>query len=172
MDYPVPIRLLRYLDIPSAFALFHCRLLDFVKLLAMLVTVGASSSLAHAQLSVLSQGDKPAKWKASQVATLQQQLADPKLAGELKLELQSQLKWLTAWEPGKLSDKPLWATEAQGEQWEEPALDPQGLAGELRELVHLRLACAAHNAPHSRRGLEQTPGFHAFHPPYSVRRLA
>ena len=117
---------MRYLDIPSVFALFHYRLLDFVKLLAMLVTVGSSSSLAHAQLSVLSQGDKPAKWKASQVATLQQQLADPKLAGELKLELQSQLKWLTAWEPGKLSDKPLWATEAQDEQWQEPCLIRRG----------------------------------------------
>jgi len=99
----------------------------------MFLTLGLSSSLAHAQLSVLSEGNKPAKWKASQVATLQQQLAEPELASELKLELQSQLKWLTAWEPGKLSDKPLWETEPQNEPWEEPSLDPEGLAGELRQ---------------------------------------
>lgn len=112
--------------------MFTLRFLRHGLVLAMLVTIGLSSSLAHAQLSVLSEGNKPTKWKSSQEATLLQQLADPKVADELKLELQSQLKWLTAWEPGKLSDKPLWVTEAQGQQWHEPSLDPHELAGELR----------------------------------------
>ncbi|MEO8268192.1 MAG: hypothetical protein ABI557_00650 [Aureliella sp.] len=119
MRHPKPIRLARFVRKLPVFA--------------VLLAVGLSSSMAHAQLSVLSEGNKPAKWKASQAAALQQQLADPKLADELKLELQSQLKWLNAWEPGKLTDAPLWTTEADAEPWEEPSLDPQGLAGELRE---------------------------------------
>ncbi|MCA9157223.1 MAG: hypothetical protein KDA72_02790 [Planctomycetales bacterium] len=101
--------------------------------IATFLALGLSSSLVHAQLSVLSEGNKPAQWKASQVATLKQQLAEPKLASELKLELQSQLKWLTAWEPGQLSDTPLWETEPQKKPWDEPSLDPNGLAGELRQ---------------------------------------
>lgn len=146
MIYPVPIRFPRYLGNRPVFGLFHSMLFHLMKLLVsalrfpwhgpvfpMLVAVGLSSPLAHAQLSVLSEGNKPAKWKASQSAALQQQLAEPELASELELELQSQLKWLTAWEPGKLSDKPLWVTEMEDKQWEEPSLDPQGLAGELRE---------------------------------------
>lgn len=102
-------------------------------LFAMLMAIGLQSSLAHAQLSVLSEGNKPAKWKASQVATLQQQLAEPDLPSELEHELQSQLKWLTAWEPGKLSEKPLWETKTPNTPWQEPSLDPEGLAGGLRE---------------------------------------
>lgn len=141
MNYPVLIRFPRYRDDLTAIGRFDSmqlltrrwHLLQNRLVFAMLVTFVLSSSLAHAQLSVLSEGNKPAKWKASQLATLQQQLADPNLADELKLELQSQLKWLTAWEPGKLSEQPLWTTEAQNPHWEEPALDPMGLAGKLRK---------------------------------------
>jgi hypothetical protein len=46
------------------------------------------------------------------------------------------------------------------------------MAGKPRELVHFGLTRAAHNAAHSRRSLEQTPGFHRFHPPQGIFRLA
>lgn len=99
---------------------------------AALCTLGLSSSLAHAQLTVLSEGNQQTQWKASQLAVLEQQLADPKLPDELKLELQSQFKWLKAWRPGTLSEEPLWKVDRKIEPWEEPALDPAGLASGLR----------------------------------------
>ncbi|MEZ6081552.1 MAG: hypothetical protein R3C56_39550 [Pirellulaceae bacterium] len=71
-----------------------------------------SSSLAYAQLSVLSEGNKPAQWKASQVATLKQQLAEPELASELKLELQSQLKCVLRLGTRQAERHPLWETNS------------------------------------------------------------
>ena len=89
--------------------------------------------MADAQLSVLSEGNRQAQWKASQVESLQAQLADPAVADALKSELQAQLKWLEAWEPGGLSEQPLWEGTPQVKRWEEPSLDPTGLTTELRE---------------------------------------
>ncbi len=91
------------------------------------------SSTAQGQLTVLSQGNKQAKWRDSQLAALQQQLTDPKLSDELTVELQSQVKWLKAWEPGSLTEEPLWSGKALSELWEEPAVDPSGKATKLRE---------------------------------------
>ena len=146
MSSPVLRRVLHHLGNPLLKGSFRSMLFHLTKLLtsvlsircrgaamATFLTLGLSSSLAHAQLSVRSEGNKPAQLKASQVATLKQQLAEPELASELKLELQSQLKWLSAWEPGKLSDTPLWETESQKKPWDEPSLDPNGLAGGLRQ---------------------------------------
>ncbi len=99
----------------------------------MAVLVLGSASVAHAQLSVLSEGNRQSQWKASQMESLQQQLAAPDVPDALKSELQSQLKWLEAWTPGGLGEKPLWKGEPEPQRWEEPSLDPAGLAGELRE---------------------------------------
>ncbi len=91
------------------------------------------SAVAQAQLTVLSQGNKQAQWRNSQVAVLQQQLNDSKLAADLKAELQSQVKWLSAWKPATLSEEPLWSTKAVTKLLVEPNVDPTGKAGKLRE---------------------------------------
>ncbi len=91
------------------------------------------SSSAYGQLTVLSQGNRQTKWRESQLSVIQQQLSDPKLVGELKLELQSQAKWLSAWQPGKLTDEPLWSGENVERLWQEPSVDPKGMATKLRE---------------------------------------
>lgn len=104
-----------------------------VRLGCMLVLAMGWAGVAQAQLSVLSEGNQAAQWKSSQLESLQQQLAAPALADALKNELQSQLKWLTAWEPGGLNEQPLWEGAPEIERWEEPSLDPAKLTSELRE---------------------------------------
>lgn len=94
---------------------------------------GLMSASALGQLTVLSQGNKQAQWRNSQIAVLQQQLSDSKLNADLKAELQSQVKWLSAWKPGTLSEEPLWATKAVTKLLVEPNVDPTGKAGKLRE---------------------------------------
>lgn len=92
-----------------------------------------TGAVAQAQLTVLSQGNKQVQWRNSQLAVLHQQLSDPKLNGELKAELQSQIKWLNAWKPGTLTNEPLWATKVVSKLLVEPNVDPTGKAGKLRE---------------------------------------
>ncbi len=91
------------------------------------------SPQAFGQLTILSQGNKQAKWKESQLAALQSQLLEPQLTDELKLELQSQSQWLSAWKPGELASAPLLPEVERQEVWQEPELDPEGLAVELRK---------------------------------------
>ncbi len=127
----VPLATVRLATVPLAtLRLLTLRLLTLR--LVMILVVG-SGGVAHAQLSVLSEGDRLGQWRSSQLESLRQQLADPKLAEALKGELQAQLKWLTAWQPGSLGEQPLWAPEAQVQPWVEPSLDPAGLAGDLRQ---------------------------------------
>jgi len=99
----------------------------------LLCSFAAIGPLAYGQLTILSQGNMQTKWKESQLAALQTQLADPQLADELKLELEAQAQWLSAWQPGKLTAAPLLAEAETQEVWQEPKLDPEGLAAELRE---------------------------------------
>lgn len=103
-------------------------------LLAVLMTlVAGPAGVAQAQLTVLSQGNRQTQWKKTQMESLQQQLAAAEVSDALESELQSQLRWLKAWEPGGLSEQPLWEGAPETSRWEEPSLDPAGLAGELRE---------------------------------------
>lgn len=108
--------------------------------MAWAVQLGCVAALAmscagvtQAQLSVLSEGNQQAQWRSSQLESLQQQLDNPAVADGLQSELQSQLKWLTAWEPNSLDEQPLWDGAAEVERWEEPSLDPAGLTSELRQ---------------------------------------
>jgi hypothetical protein len=101
---------------------------------------GFSAVPAYAQLTVLSQGNTQLKWRESQLATLQQQLADADLGGELEQELQAQSKWLNAWQPGKLTEQSLWdgkpglgGGKSEIKLWQEPTLDPRGKAKKLRQ---------------------------------------
>jgi hypothetical protein len=89
--------------------------------------------MASAQLTVLSQGNTQLKWRESQLAALQQQLADSQVSGELKQELLAQSKWLNAWQPGKLSEQGLWEGKPESALWEEPTIDPRGKAKKLRQ---------------------------------------
>lgn len=104
-----------------------------VRVSCVAVLAMSCAGVAQAQLSVLSEGNQQAQWRSSQLNSLQQQLADPEVADVLKSELQSQLKWLTAWEPNSLNEQPLWEGAAEIEGWEEPSLDPAGLTSELRQ---------------------------------------
>ncbi len=91
------------------------------------------SPQAHGQLTILSKGNQQSKWRETQLALLNEQLADPQFTGDMKLELAAQVKWLSAWQPGKLSQEPLWASEKKFDILAEPAIDPEERVGELRE---------------------------------------
>lgn len=104
-----------------------------VRRILLLLLMMSYASVAQAQLSVLSEGNRQTQWKASQVESLQQQLASSDVGDALKSELQSQLKWLEAWEPGGLSEQPLWEAAPETQRWEEPSLDPRELTSALRE---------------------------------------
>ncbi len=92
------------------------------------------ASSVHAQLSVLSVEDPAAKWRTAQLATVGQQLDDEALSKELRLELAAQKRWLEAWQPGALSDKPLWKSNLDNRRkLEEPVLDPDRNASGLRK---------------------------------------
>ena len=125
----LPHKIMKQLRIPSPVFLtqsFRGWLLSGL----CLVLISAS---AQAQLTVLSQGNKQAQWRNSQIAVLQQQLSDSKLNADLKAELQSQVKWLSAWKPGTLSEEPMWSSKAVSKLLVEPNVDPKGKAGKLRE---------------------------------------
>lgn len=88
---------------------------------------------AFAQLTVLSQGNTQLKWRESQLAVLQQQLAETQVSAELKPELEAQLKWLRAWQPGKLTAQSLWEGQPEKRLWQEPTVDPRDKASPLRK---------------------------------------
>lgn len=82
---------------------------------------------------MLAEGDPVAAWKESQLQLIEQQLADSTVKGLLRLELESQKKWLSRWARGKLGNQP-WPEQNQVDQLlVEPAIDPDGRAVALRK---------------------------------------
>lgn len=74
-------------------------------------------------------------WKSAQLDSIDSQLKSLK-SSPLESELRSQRRWLAAWQPGAMSEEPLWKppkTLAQQKTWNEPLLDPSGKASELRK---------------------------------------
>lgn len=96
-----------------------------------LLSVGARTTLA--QLNVLSTGDAKKEWHKTQLLLLEQQLEDETVTGELREEVLAQQKWLSTWKPGALTDEPLWeAPRSVAKPLQEPVVDPNGLAADLR----------------------------------------
>lgn len=89
--------------------------------------------VAHAQLRVLSPGDEAQQWRKAQIEILEQQARASERSGPLRQELDAQLKWLTHWQPDGLDTQPLWTGHKAPSPWEEPTLDPTGLAKQLRQ---------------------------------------
>ncbi|MFK7737774.1 MAG: hypothetical protein AB8B50_17200 [Pirellulaceae bacterium] len=92
-----------------------------------------TSESAMAQLTVLSAGNRTIKWKDTQLETLRTQLKDQPAVGALRLELESQVKWLEAWEPKSLGLASLWESPTAEGRYVEPPLDPNKRATALRE---------------------------------------
>lgn len=101
-----------------------------ITLVALLLVCGQSPS--QAQLTVLSQADETATWKTTQLEQIAGQLDKLSEPSDLRLELESQAKWLQSWTPNGLSTKPLWPAATRKTQREEPSIDPSGLATPLR----------------------------------------
>ncbi|MCA9126755.1 MAG: hypothetical protein KDB22_06710 [Planctomycetales bacterium] len=87
---------------------------------------------AVGQIVVLSEGDPSVAWLDAQTEHIESQLADTSVQDELRLELESQRKWLRAWQPGSLSDRALWQTKSKKRLGSEPSLDPNRSASALR----------------------------------------
>ncbi|MEM8734523.1 MAG: hypothetical protein AAGG44_09900 [Planctomycetota bacterium] len=102
--------------------------------LASVIAVGmvAVSEPVNAQLTVLSVGNRTLKWKETQLETLASQLESGKIEGQLKVELESQIRWLKSWEPKKLDVEPLWSEPTGKGRYVEPTLDPEKKATKLR----------------------------------------
>jgi hypothetical protein len=105
--------------------------------LASVAVVFAMPTWGYAQLSVLSRGNPEASWRSSQLSTLDIQLASQLKSAEgksaaLAEELKAQREWLEIWQPGKLTEEPLWPQKKLAKLLVEPALDPNKKAGELR----------------------------------------
>lgn len=94
---------------------------------------GWLSTAANGQLTILSQGKPQLKWRESQISTLQAQLTEASAESELHQELTAQIKWLEAWQPGKLTEQPLWQGASVAELWQEPNIDPSRKARALRQ---------------------------------------
>ncbi|MFN3191494.1 MAG: hypothetical protein ACE361_13380 [Aureliella sp.] len=92
-----------------------------------------SSERALAQLTVLSVGNRTLKWKETQLDTLAAQLKSGQIEGQLKQELEAQIRWLKAWKPKDLSDQPLWTEPTGKGRYVEPTLDPNKKANALRQ---------------------------------------
>lgn len=138
---------------------------SYIWLFALCLGLCGLTSPAAAQLRVLSKGNTLEKWREAQVNLLKQQLVDPQLSPDLELELQSQVQWLDAWRPGRLTKAPLWEAESV-KIWTEPTLDPQNLATELREQM---LGEKAHPTPAETQRLQD---FLSTHPDdLGVRQL-
>ncbi|GAB5404034.1 MAG: hypothetical protein Aurels2KO_22650 [Aureliella sp.] len=91
--------------------------------------------LAQIELLTPPSANVATAWKSAQLKAISAQLAGVG-KGPLKTELQAQAKWLTAWQPGKLSEETLWPAPksvTSQKTWIEPVLDPSGLAGPLRK---------------------------------------
>ena len=104
--------------------------------LSVLGLWAALTETLHAQIELPTAPISQAgAWKSAQLASIQSQLKSVK-GSSLEPELQSQRRWLTAWQPAGMSKAPLWeppkALAAQ-EPWKEPELDPSGKASELRK---------------------------------------
>ncbi len=96
--------------------------------------LAAASTTATAQLSVLSAGNPAKEWRNTQLELIKQQLNDSSVKGAFRDELESQQKWLSAWNPGSLGDEPLWAAPKNLKALQkEPVVDPAKLAAKLRE---------------------------------------
>lgn len=89
---------------------------------------------AHAQLQTLSRGNADSQWRDAQIKECDKQLADAKLPEELKLELKAQRDWLAKWNPKK-ADSPAAVEAKPPELRKEPIVDPNELAGKLREAL-------------------------------------
>ncbi len=107
------------------------------QLFLAVATVLLSGPPAVAQIELLTPPGGNATsiaWQSAQLESISDQIARVG-DGPLKSELQSQAKWLEAWQPGKLTGETLWAAPksvTSQKTWIEPALDPSGLAGPLR----------------------------------------
>lgn len=74
-----------------------------------------------------------AAWKSAQLESIDRQLLAAK--DTLRSELLAQKKWLSAWRPGSLTNSPVWAAPknvTSQKAWQEPVIDPSGLAAPLR----------------------------------------
>lgn len=101
------------------------------------------SPAASAQLQTLSKGNADLQWRDAQIKECDKQLADARLPEELKLELTAQRSWLANWNP-KPKTKPQGASPGSPstsssadpvELRKEPTIDPNELAGKLREAL-------------------------------------
>lgn len=102
--------------------------------LAVLTISALNSATSLAQLQTLSRGNADLQWRDAQVKECDKQLADEKLPEELKLELQAQRGWLVKWNPKKLDPAATGQNKA-AELRKEPVIDPQELAGKLRDAL-------------------------------------
>ena len=117
----------------------------------------AVAAPAVGQLRVLSQEDPAEQWRRAQLASLSGQLQTPELVQPLRQELEAQQQWLTAWTPGKMPAKAAAEGDDAVELWQEPAVDPSGLAGELRQRL---LGVGARPTSRDTKELEQLLAAH------------
>lgn len=103
-------------------------------LAAVWVVFACNLPQANAQLQTLSRGNADSQWRDAQIKECDKQLADAKLPEELKLELKAQRDWLAKWNPKK-ADSPAAVEAKPPELRKEPIVDPNELAGKLREAL-------------------------------------
>ncbi len=110
------------------------------------------------QLKVLSQGNTGEEWRKAQLATIDSQLTDRSLAAELRKELESQKKWLSAYKPGTLTAEPVNKQPSSEKRWEEPTLDPAQLATPLRgKLLGPKASPTTTDTESLRNALQKSP---------------
>lgn len=98
----------------------------------MLLVVGGLGTRGSAQVTNLSTVDPATAWRKAQIEINSEQLSRNDLDVELAKELAVQKKWLEAWNPGKLSQEPVWDGGKKRSLVSEPIIDPSGLAKSLR----------------------------------------
>jgi len=89
-------------------------------------------NVATGQLTVLSSGNVNLKWRSTQLELIDQQLSDAQIKGQLRLELEAQKQWLTAWASGSMTSGPLIQHAVVDRMLPEPTIDPSGKAKKHR----------------------------------------
>lgn len=86
-----------------------------------------------AQLKVLSSGNVAEQWRNTQIESIVEQAKNLQLSESLQKELRDQLEWLKTWEPGDMSHQSVSPQREFPAVDEEPIIDPDGHAAELRK---------------------------------------
>jgi hypothetical protein len=104
----------------------------FVSASLAVICVVIFGSSTFGQLKVLSKGNTVEEWRKAQLAQIDAQLNEKSTAAELKSELESAKKWLSAYQPGSMSAKAAAPEKKEEKPLIEPIVDPDESAGALR----------------------------------------